>query len=255
MTECYWVSGDVSQERPQKRTRVRRGFALAATVFALALAASAALQAQTAGPESPGAIAGSSGAPDAAPATAADAGPAQQAPAAAQQAPAAPKSPSLADLGFAPDQTQGSAKNQALLDRRSHMLKIHQRLGLLTLVPLAATLIASGSAGGRSTSSTGRMVHGALGGLTAGMYITTASFAIFAPKVPGTVTRGPIRLHKALAFVHGAGMILTPILGVMAYHQRNSGQRVHGIASAHGAAAATTGIAYAAAMLSVSLKF
>jgi len=50
-------------------------------------------------------------------------------------------------------------------------------------------------------------------------------------------------------------MILTPILGAMAYSQRNSGQKVHGIASAHSAVAATTAVAYGAAMLSVMIKF
>jgi hypothetical protein len=49
-------------------------------------------------------------------------------------------------------------------------------------------------------------------------------------------------------------MILTPILGVLAYQQRNRGERVHGIASAHGAVAAVTGIAYGAAILSITIK-
>jgi hypothetical protein len=87
------------------------------------------------------------------------------------------------------------------------------------------------------------------------MYFTTAYFAVFAPKIAGTPNRGPIRVHKALAWVHGAGMILTPILGTLAYDQRNRGEKVHGIASAHGAVAATTGIAYGLAVLSVSIKF
>ena len=87
------------------------------------------------------------------------------------------------------------------------------------------------------------------------MYFTTASFAMFAPKVAGTKTRGPIRLHKALAFIHGPGMLLTPILGAMAYRQRSNGQRVSGIASAHGAVAAVTAAAYGLALLSVSIKF
>ena len=87
------------------------------------------------------------------------------------------------------------------------------------------------------------------------MYFTTAYYAIRAPTVPGTKTRGPILVHKALAWIHGPGMILTPILGALAYRQRNRGERVHGIASAHGAVAAVTGIAYGAAILSVSIKF
>ena len=80
--------------------------------------------------------------------------------------------PSLGDLGFTPDQTGGSAQEQARLDRRSHMLKTHQRLGLITLAPLVATLIASNQAGGKSSSASGRELHAALGGITAGMYFT-----------------------------------------------------------------------------------
>ncbi len=163
--------------------------------------------------------------------------------------------PSLGDLGFSPSQTKGSAADQARLDRRSHMLMIHQRLGLITVAPLVATLIASHGAAGRHGTATGRDLHGALGLVTAGMYFTTASYAIRAPKVPGTTTRGPIRLHKALAWIHGPGMILTPILGVMAYEQRNRGERVHGIAKAHSAVAWVTSAAYGAAILSVSIKF
>ena len=55
--------------------------------------------------------------------------------------------PSLQDLGFPPAQTQGSAKEQALLDKRTHMLKIHQRLGLITTVPLIVTVVTSVGAG------------------------------------------------------------------------------------------------------------
>ncbi len=164
------------------------------------------------------------------------------------------QAPSLGDLGFPTDQTKGNAEEQARLDKRSHMLKTHQRLGLITAAPLLATFIASSRASGRSASTSGRDLHAALGIVTAGMYFTTASYAIRAPRVPGTTTRGPIRLHKALAWIHGPGMILTPILGVLAYQQRNRGERVHGIASAHGAVAAVTGIAYGAAILSVSIK-
>jgi hypothetical protein len=83
----------------------------------------------------------------------------------------------------------------------------------------------------------------------------SAYYAIRAPKIPGTETRGPIRLHKALAWIHGPGMILTPILGAIAFDQRSRGEKVHGIASAHGAVAIVTAAAYGAAILSVSIKF
>jgi len=175
------------------------------------------------------------------------------------------QAPTLGDLGFPTDQTKGSAQDQARLDKRSHMLKIHQKLGLITLAPLVATLIASNGAkpprinasgvmvAGGTTSS--RDLHAGLGILTAGMYITTASFALRAPKISGTKSRGPIVAHKILACIHGPGMILTPVLGAMAYNEIYKGQKVHGIASAHGAVAAITAISYGAAMLSVSIKF
>ena len=163
--------------------------------------------------------------------------------------------PSLSDLGFSPQQLTGSPEEQARLDRRTHMLKIHQRLGLFTTAPLAATVVAGLFAGGRQESRTGRNVHAALGAVTAGMYWTSASFAIFAPKVKGAKSSGPTRVHKMLAWVHGTGMVLTPLLGAMAYHQLSQGQRVHGIASYHGAVGVVTLSAYAAAIMSVSIKF
>ena len=40
------------------------------------------------------------------------------------------------------------------------------------------------------------------------------------PECPGTKSRRPIRFHKAMAWIHGPGKILTPILGAMAYSQK-----------------------------------
>jgi hypothetical protein len=162
---------------------------------------------------------------------------------------------SLGDLGFSSAQTQGSAQDQARLDKRSHMLKIHQRIGLIDTVPLLATVILGTGAGGKSTSSADRLAHVAFGGVTGDLYFLSAYYAIRAPKIPGTETRGPIRLHKALAWIHGPGMILTPILGIMAYDQKSNGEKVHGIASAHGPVAIVTAAAYGAAILSVSIKW
>jgi hypothetical protein len=180
-------------------------------------------------------------------------------PAAQDNLPNAPssstKAPSLEDLGFTPAQTQGSVQDQARLDKRTHMLKIHQRLGLITLAPLVATFITSANAGGKNTSNTDRTMHMVLGAVSGDLYFMTAYYAIRAPKIPGTETRGPIRLHKALAWIHGPGMILTPILGALAYNQRNNGEKVHGIASAHGPVAIVTGAAFGIAVASVSLKF
>jgi hypothetical protein len=162
---------------------------------------------------------------------------------------------SLGDLGFPSSQTQGSDVDQARLDKRSHMLKIHQELGLITAAPMVAACFTGGFAGGKATSSSNRDLHIALGSVTAGMYFTTAYYAMFAPRIQGTKTRGSIKLHKALVFVHGPGMILTPILGVMAYDEKSRGEKVHGIAAAHGAVAIVTAAAFGVSILAVSLKW
>lgn len=166
--------------------------------------------------------------------------------------------PSLSDLGFSPAETRGTAAYQALLNRRSHMLQIHQKLGLLAAAPMVASLFTSTGAKGHHGmpgSATGRDVHTVLGAATADLYFTSAYFAIRAPKIPGTEAHGPIRVHKALAWIHGPGMILTPILGAIAYNQLSNNQRVHGIAKYHSDVAAVTAAAYGAAIISVSVKF
>jgi hypothetical protein len=164
---------------------------------------------------------------------------------------------SLEDLGIPAAEASGNPEMQATLDKRSHMLQIHQRMGLITTAPMLATVITSfGAKSGRlrAASPTGRDLHTALGAATAAMYFTTAYFAIRAPKIPETEVHGRIRLHRALAWVHGPGMVLTPVLGAMAFSQASSGQRVHGIASMHSQVAIVTLGAYAGAILSVSLK-
>jgi hypothetical protein len=170
-------------------------------------------------------------------------------------APSSSTAPSLSDLGLTPEQTQGNAREQALLDKRTHMLKIHQRMGLITTIPLIATVILGPGAGGKSEGTATRDLHVALGALTGDLYGITAYYAIRAPRIPGTKKRGPIKFHEAMAWIHGPGMILTPILGAMAFSQKNNGEKVHGIASAHGPVAIVTAGAFGAALLSVSVKF
>ena len=177
-----------------------------------------------------------------------------------QKIPPASNAPSLSDLGFTASQTQGNAQEQALLNKRTHMLKVHQTLGLITAIPMAAALItgpqakAKGKNGQTITEPTSANLdfHIALGGLTTGLYWTTAYYAIFAPKIPGVKPKGAIRLHRDLEWVHGPGMILKPILGIMAYKQENSGEKAHGIASYHGTAAYVTAAAYGASIVAVS---
>jgi hypothetical protein len=189
-----------------------------------------------------------------------------QSPATNPSQPAAPDqtkpgaAPSLGDLGFTPQQIQSNAQMQAMLEKRTHMLKVHQTLGLVTAIPMAVSLItgpqakAKGKNGQTITEPTAANLdfHIALGALTTGLYWTTAYYSIFAPKVPGVKPKGGIRLHRDLEWVHGTGMILTPILGIVAYRQENAGEKDHGIASLHGPVAYVTAAAYGAAIVSVS---
>ncbi len=166
--------------------------------------------------------------------------------------------PSLSSLGFPTSEVQGNAKEQALLNKRTRMLQIHQKLGMVTVAAMVAALIASGGAKGHHGlpgSPTGRNVHMGLGATTAGLYAATAYFALAAPRVQGVQVRGPIRLHKAMAWIHGPGMIMTAVLGAMAYSQLSKGERVHGIAKYHQTAAIVTTAALATAVFAVTFKF
>ena len=128
-------------------------------------------------------------------------------PAQQEDLPNAPSSsstaPSLSDLGLSPEQTRGNPQEQALLDKRTRMLKIHQRMGLITTIPLIATVVTSLNAGGKSEGTASRDLHVALGALTGDLYAITAYYAIRAPRIPGTKKRGPIKFHEAMAWIHG----------------------------------------------------
>ena len=177
-----------------------------------------------------------------------------------QNPPANPNLPSLSDLGFTTQQTQANAQLQATLTKRTEMLKIHQRLGLITTIPMAVTLItgpmakAKGKNGQTITEPTDANLdfHASLGGLTSALYFTKASYAIFAPRIPNNPKHGGIRWHEALAWIHGPGMILTPVLGYMVYQQENSGEKAHGFAAQHGTVAWITAGAYGASIVAVS---
>lgn len=171
-----------------------------------------------------------------------------------------PGAPTLSDLGFTPTQTQANPQLQAKLTRRTEMLRIHQRLGLITTIPMAAALFTGPLA--KAKGKNGQVIreptdanldfHAALGGLTTALYFTTASYAILAPRIPDNPKHGGIKWHEALAFVHGSGMVLTPILGYMAYNQESSGEKPHGIAAQHGTVAYVTAIAYGTSIVAVS---
>jgi hypothetical protein len=186
------------------------------------------------------------------------------------QQPQSGNAPTLGDLGFTPQQTLANAEMQKRLNERTHDLKMHQTLGLITAVPMCATLIVAGGAKSKrdrsnpngtvsGPSDSGVDLHVALGSTTALLYGFTAYYAIRAPKIPGVKPKGAIRWHRDLVWIHAPGMVLTPILGAMALSQENNGEHVHGIASAHSYVAWTTVLAYGTSIVAVSwpihLKF
>lgn len=170
-----------------------------------------------------------------------------------QQTPST-SAPSLDDLGLTPAQTKPDPDLQARLDRRTHMLKVHQELGLYTVIPIAAACISgAGATPSRNnyTSTTSRDVHVAIGGVAIGMYALTASYAIRAPRIKDGPVRGGIKLHKYLIWIHAPGMVLTPILGTMAFNDIANGTKPGGIEKYHSAVALTTAIAYGASIIAV----
>ncbi|HVT97245.1 MAG TPA: hypothetical protein VHE33_07030 [Acidobacteriaceae bacterium] len=187
-----------------------------------------------------------------------------------QQQPQSGNAPTLGDLGFTPQQTLANAEMQKRLNQRTHDLKMHQTLGLITAVPMCATVLVAGGAKSKrdrrnangtvtGPSTSGVDLHVALGSATVALYGATAYYAIIAPKIPGVEPKGAIRWHRDLVWIHAPGMVLTPILGAMALNQENNGEHVHGIASAHSYVAWTTVLAYGASIVAVSwpirLKF
>jgi hypothetical protein len=152
---------------------------------------------------------------------------------------------SMDDLGFSAADTKSDPAYQHMLDKRSHMLKAHQIMGMITLVPMWANVLLASDV---ERNAGKRNLHAAVGIGTFAMYCTTASLAIFAPKPKGVKSKGSTKYHKLLAFIHFPAMILVPILGDIAKNQRDKHERVHGIAEYHGAVVGVLLASYTSAM-------
>lgn len=125
-----------------------------------------------------------------------------------------------------------------LMHRRASLLRTHRAFGIaawssLVVTEALGTILAINrptwfgdgacasdpSAFGCGSSLLGTL-HEASSFLTTGLYTTAGILAIAAPD-PDNASVGDdraastLRLHKALAWVHGAGMILMPILGII----------------------------------------
>ncbi len=93
---------------------------------------------------------------------------------------------------------------------RRRMLSLHQVLGLATVGVMGATVVA----GQIAYNGNGSGLHKALIPITTGMYGATAALALLSP--PKLLSRGggwdTVKVHRWLAVLHVAGMILTPML-------------------------------------------
>lgn len=97
-----------------------------------------------------------------------------------------PAAMSLGDLGFSADDLKSDPQYQKGLQTRSDMLQIHQTLGLITAVPMTTEFVLGiVTSGNVANGSTNTGLHEGLGLATTGLYITTAMFAILAPKPKG----------------------------------------------------------------------
>lgn len=138
--------------------------------------------------------------------------------------------PALTDLPASAEQVEAEA-----IVRHSQ-LQFHQGMGLATLASMALTTgwgVYSTRFGGMANRTLNQNVHMALGGLTTGLYLGTAGLALTAPK--GYEHEGggfdSVEAHKALAWLHAAGLVSTIGLGILtSIGSANVSSGVHGIA-------------------------
>ncbi len=152
---------------------------------------------------------------------------------------------SAEDLGFSQTDIKSDPQFQKDLEARSDMLKIHQTLGLITAVPMATEYVLGlVTAGNVANGRTDTGLHATLGLATAGLYITTAMFAILAPKPKGLKATGASEFHQILSWIHMPLMILTPLVGDMANDRIANHQPVGDLSTIHFVMATTLVASY-----------
>ena len=156
-----------------------------------------------------------------------------------------PSTLTVEDLGFAGDEIKSDPHYQSDLQARSDMLKIHQTLGLITAVPMAAEFVLGiVTAGNVENGGTDTGLHAALGISTAVLYGTTAMFAILAPKPKGLNPSGNTEVHVDLAWIHAPLMIAVPIVGSMLNDKVTHHQPVGDLGTIHGILATALLVSY-----------
>lgn len=155
---------------------------------------------------------------------------------------AAPETPGECDLDC-DSCMEADRQARYLLQRRESSLRVHRGFALgawgsLAVTTLFGTVLAVNRetwfGGGNCAAGAGVFgsygcgeglvgLHEAFTVLTTSLYVTSGVIAATAPDPDRAASRDDptsraLRLHKALAWVHGAGMVLLPILGILAAH-------------------------------------
>lgn len=158
----------------------------------------------------------------------------------AQAAPALALEPQTFQLQAVPSVPTELPANDEKLEAeaivRHSQLQFHQGMGLATLASMALTTgwgVYATNYSSLANKSLNQNVHMALGGLTAGLYLGTAGLALMAPKGYEEEHGGfdSVEAHKALAWLHAAGMLSTIGLGILtSIGSANITPKVHGMA-------------------------
>jgi hypothetical protein len=153
----------------------------------------------------------------------------------------------LRTTGIAGPLTPESRKNELAV--RRGMLTVHQIGGLVTLGLMGTTVYFGQMALDHPQTRSYRNTHGNFVSATIISYSLTGALAILSP--PPLIRRDEVSttsIHKTLAWVHVAGMILTPILGASLRHSMNDDQ----LARFHQISGYVTTATFAAAMVVIT---
>lgn len=149
----------------------------------------------------------------------------------AQAAPKANmKKISLDDLGFEEQDKVANTELSENLKVRASKLQTHQKLGLVTLGLIAATVLTAPE-GKRASDA-----HKILGYATAASYGLTAYYSLSAPELELNQERKKwnTTIHKTMAWIHLPLMILTPLAGYLADKSYREGKSPSGLGKMKG---------------------
>ncbi len=155
--------------------------------------------------------------------------------------------------------------NSNLQDQRIFKLKAHKHMANATLLLATGTFVSAilakkeidknrAARQGLSHRDDAKELnlHMALAGATLISYYTTAYFSITAPKSESMIDTENVKWHKRFSYIHFPGMIMAPILGVMAYQDYKNAKNPSGIAKLHRPIMSLTSLALLGAVISIN---